>query len=415
MPRLVRLMVFVPTLFLTVAVAAVAQQPARFEDVVRNLRNPDPKIRISAVRLLRETGYAEAITPLAAVVNDQLNDIQLEAIDAELSFFLVEPVPAKKHVALVVEVRTPGLAPAAFELGPLAVWPKAVPAELVDALLQAVDDENKKVRVEAIYTLGVIGSGSHLTLSEAATAKLLKALDHYDAAVRAGAARVVGRLQVKSAGDALLKAVNDSSVDVRYASIRALGEIRDARAVQALTEQLSYYGRGEGAWSALDALARIAHPSSVSLFKARLSDKDPYLRRAAAEGLARAGDAASVEPFINDANLDPSETVRAAMSFALYKQGHVTYLARLMDLANSDRLTPQLQGYFLELGPPVVSQLIVRLQEPDADLRRNLVVLLGALGDQSTVPALTPFKEDRNRDVASAAAYAIERIKMTPR
>ena len=117
MSRLVRLMVFVPALLAT-AVAALAQQPARFEDVVRNLRNPDQKIRISAVRLLRETGYAEAIVPLAAVVNDQVNAIQLEAIDAELSFFLVEPLSTKKHVALVVEVRTEGRAPAAFELGP---------------------------------------------------------------------------------------------------------------------------------------------------------------------------------------------------------------------------------------------------------------------------------------------------------
>ena len=161
MPRLVRLLVVRSrTLGRLPRLRRSRSTPARFEDVVRNLRNPDPKIRISAVRLLREAGYAEAISPLAAVVTDQVNEIQLEAIDAELSFFLVEPVPAKKRVALVVEVRTEGRAPAAFELGPLGVWPKPVPAELVDALLQAVDDENKKVRIEAIYTLGVIGSGS---------------------------------------------------------------------------------------------------------------------------------------------------------------------------------------------------------------------------------------------------------------
>jgi HEAT repeat protein len=415
MSRLVRLMVFIPTLLVTAVVAAVAQQPARFEDVVRNLRNPDPKIRISAVRLLRETGYAEAIAPLAAVVNDQVNDIQLEAIDAELSFYLVEPVPTKKRVALVVEVRTDGRAPAAFELGPLAVWPKAVPAELVDALLQAVDDEHKKVRVEAIYTLGVIGSANQLKLSDAAVARLLKALDHYDPAVRAGAARVIGRLKVKSAGDALLKAVNDSKAEVRYASMRALGEIREERAIQSLTEQLSYYGRGEGAWSALDALARIAHPSSVPLFKTRLADKDPYLRRAAVEGLARTGDVASVEPFVMDVNQDDSEMVRAAMSFALYKKGHVSFLARLIDFADADPLGPQLQEYFADLGPSVVPTVVTRLQDTDAGVRRNLLAILGAVGDQSTVAALTPYKDDRDREVATAATYAIERIKMTGR
>jgi HEAT repeat protein len=415
MRRFVRLVVFVPALFVTAAVASIAQQPAKFEDVVRNLRNPDPKIRISAVRLLRETGYVEAITPLAAAVNDQVNEIQLEAIDAELSFFLVEPVPTKKRVALVVEVRTDGRAPAAFELGPLAVWPKPVPVELVDALLQAVDDDHKKVRVEAIYTLGTIGSPATVKLSEAATARLLKALDHYDPAVRAGAARVVGRLQVKSAGDALLKAVNDSNAEVRYASIRALGEIDDERAVQALTEQLSYYGSGEGAWSALEALARIAHPSSVSLFQSRLADKDPFLRRAAAEGIARAGDTKSVEPFITEVNQDPSEMVRAAMTFALYKKGHANFLGRLIDFMDSNQSALQISGYFMELGPSIVPLAIVRLKEPDAEVRRNLVTILGALGDQSTATALTPYKEDRSREVATAASYAIERIKMTAR
>ena len=415
MSRLVRLMVFVPVLVATAAVAALAQQPARFEDVVRNLRNPDQKIRISAVRLLRETGYAEAISPLAAVINDQVNEIQLEAIDAELSFYLVEPVPAKKRVALVVEVRTAGHAPSAFELGPLAVWPKPVPTELVDALLQAVDDDNKKVRVEAIYTLGVIGSGSPLKLSDAAVGRLLKALDHYDATVRAGAARVIGRLKVASAGEALLKGVNDSNADVRFASIRALGEIRDERAIQALTEQLNYYDKGEGAWAALDALARIANPSSVPLFQARLADKEPYLRRAAVEGLARAGDAASVDRFVIDVNQDDSEMVRAAMAYALYKKGHVSFLGRLIDFTDSDQLAPQLQGYFIELGSSVVPPVVIRLAEPDNDVRRHLVTILGAIGDQSTATVLAPLKDDRNREVSVAATTAIERLKMTGR
>lgn len=415
MSRLVRLMVFVPALLITTAVAAVAQAPAKFEDVVRNLRNPDQKVRLSAVKLLRETGYAEAIVPLAPVINDQVNDIQLAAMDAEMAFYLVEQVPEKKRVAFVVEVRSAGRAPAAFELGPLAVWPKPVPAELVDALLQAVDDENKNVRVEAIYTLGVVGSGGQIKLSDAAVGKLLKALDHYDPAVRAGAARVVGRLQVPSAGDALLKAVNDSNADVRYASMRALGEIREVRAIQALTEQLTYYNRGDGAYAALDALARIASPSSIPVFQARLTDKEPLLRRAAAEGLARAGDKTSVERFVSDVNMDESEMVRAAMAFALYRGGHAGYLERLLDFAGSAKLQPQLQGYFMELGAPTVTPVVTRLREPDDDVRRHLATILGAIGNQSTTSALMPLKEDRNRDVSAAATSAIERLKMTGR
>ena len=42
-------------------------------------------------------------------------------------------------------------------------------------------------------------------------------------------------------------------------------------------------------------------------------------------------------------------------------------------------------------------------------------MILGALGDPSAVSVLTPLKDDRNREVSTAATYAIERIKMNSR
>ena len=54
------------------------------------------------------------------------------------------------------------------------------------SLLQAVDDENAKVRLEAIYATGVIATAP---LTAEQTQRLIKALDHYDPPVRAAAAR----------------------------------------------------------------------------------------------------------------------------------------------------------------------------------------------------------------------------------
>ena len=181
---------------------------AGFEDVIRNLRNPDPKARLSAVRMLRESQHTAAAIPVAAVVNDPIDEIQLEAIAAELSFFLVQDMPLRKRVGLVVEVRSKGQAVQAFEQGPLAAWPRPVPPEVVDALLKAVDDENPRVRIEAIYALGAV---ARPPLTDGASERLIKALDHYDPAIRAAAARVAGRLDVKRAGDTLINAINDSS------------------------------------------------------------------------------------------------------------------------------------------------------------------------------------------------------------
>lgn len=385
---------------------AVAQQ-LRFDDVVRNLRNPDPKARLSAVRLLRDAKYPESIAPMAPLVVDPVDEIQLETIAAELTFFLAEEVKGRRMVGFVVERRSPAVAAAAFDLGPLALWPRRVPPALVSSLLQAIDDENAKVRLEATYALGVI---ARPPLSGEAEQRLIKALDHYDPAVRAAAARVIGRLQVSSAGDTLLKAVNDSNAEVRYAAMRALGSIKDVRAVQALTEQFAYYRKGEGAWAALDALAHLAQPASAELFKQRLADKDPYLRRAAAEGLGRLGDSSSIDDLLRSATTDDSEMVRMAMAFALAKLGR-NYVTRIVDTMDSAKMLPQAQEYLIELGPSIDKDLYPRLQESEPTIRSSVAEVLGVIGGEAALPALQPVTQDRDPEVAAAAKRAIARIK----
>ncbi|HYT69359.1 MAG TPA: HEAT repeat domain-containing protein [Vicinamibacterales bacterium] len=391
---------------LSASVASAAQQ-LRFDDVVRNLRNPDPKVRLSAIHLLRDAKYPEAVPPIAPLIVDPIDEIQLEAIVAEVAFFLEQDVRSKRMVGFVLEKRKSTVAQAAFDLGPYAVWPRAVPPELVSALLQAVDDDNGKVRLEAMYATGVI---ARAPLAPEHVNRLKKALDHYDPAVRAAAARVIARLKVAGTGDALLKAVNDSQADVRYASMRALGAIRDERAVGALTEQLAFYRKGEGAWSALNALAQIGSPASVPVFRERLADKDPYIRRAAIEGLGRAGDAQSIDALEKLANTDESLMVRLATVFALQKLGR-NYAGRIIDLMSSPKVIAQGQEYLVELGPSLASTVVPRLQEPDADMREAMADVLGAIGDASTIPALEAAAKDRDASVAAAAKRAIARLR----
>jgi HEAT repeat protein len=394
---------------LFVAAPAAAEQ-LRFDDVVRNLRNPDPQARLSAVRLLRDARYPEAIAPMAPLVVDPVDEIQLETIGAELAFFLAEEVKGRRMVGFVIEKRNPAVAAAAFDLGTVAVWPRPAPPALVSSLLQAIDDENAKVRLEATYALGVI---ARPPLANDAAQKLIKALDHYDPAVRAAAARVAGRLQVTAAGDTLMKAMNDSNAEVRYASIRALGSIKEVRAAGALADQFAYYRKGQGAWAALDALAHLAQPASADLFKHRLADKDPFLRRAAAEGLGRLGDSASTEELVRGASTDESEMVRTAMAFALVKLGR-NYVTRIVDTMDSPKMVPQAQEYLIELGPSIVKDLYPRLQESEPSIRGGVAEVLGIIGGEAALPSLQGVAQDRDPEVAAAAKRAIARIK-TPR
>jgi HEAT repeat protein len=275
------------------------------------------------------------------------------------------------------------------------------------ALLKAVDDETARVRVEAIYAAATIGKAP---LGPEVEPLLIKALDHYDPQIRAGAALFAGRAGVTAAADPLIKLVNDSATEVRYAAMRALGQLREPRAVVALTEQLKYYNRGEGAWSALDGLARIAHPSSIPVFTSRLADKDPQLRRAAVEGLGRSGDKSQVAALETGAGNDSSDVARAAMAFALQKLGR-NYVPRLVEFLDDSSVALQVQDYFVELGQPVEKELIPSLQEPDPAIRAAVADVLGLIGGDASLAALQGLQE-KDKSVAEAISRAGERIKM---
>ena len=394
-------------LTLLVTLSSDAQQQ-RYDDVIRNLRNPDPSARASALGLLRESKHLEAIEPIAPLILDPVDGIQLAAIETELSFYLLDDVSARRRVAFFIEVRNAGKGETAFTAGPLAVWPRPVPDVVLKNLLTAVDDESQRVRIEAIYTFGTIAPAP---VADAHGATLIKALDHYDPAIRAAAARVIGRLKVNGSGEPLIKAVNDSQEPVRFAAMRALGETGEVAAVQALTQQLDHYRKGEGAWSALDALARIAHPSSVQVFTSRLTDRDPFIRRAAAEGLGRAKDSSSRAVLESAVTTDSSDMVRAAMAFALQRLGG-NYISRLANALDSNKLAPQVAAYFLELGPAAAGELAPHLKDPSDAIRGNAALILGAIGGRAESALLQPLLQDRSTDVRKAAQRAIERITM---
>jgi hypothetical protein len=63
----------------------------------------------------------------------------------------------------------------------------------------------------------------------------------------------------------------------------------------------------------LDGLARIGSTSSIPVFNQRLTDRDQFIRRAAAEGLGRAGDTSVVPALQTSIGNESSEMVRAAI------------------------------------------------------------------------------------------------------
>ena len=405
--------------------AAPALEAAQipFDQAARDLASADPTTRLRAVQMLKQVAYPEAAIPLAALVTDPQDDIQLEAIAAELNIFLAEPVVPKKRKALVVEVRNAVQAESAFTAGPNALGSRAVPMEVLVALRTALRDENPRVSIEALYAFGVLavepGGRARRDLLRASGPDVAAFIGSSDAALRYAAIRVLGRVFAKrtqdepiesSVGDAAITALNDTDRAVKTAAMLALGAMRYDRGVQALTDLFTYYGKGDAAEAALDALAHIAHPTSVPLFTAQLASKVPAVRGIAMEGLARAGDssqAAAIQAIV-DKERDPGVSLAGAFALVMLANAPTD---RVADSLSKPKRRAQAKQYLIELAPGRTAMFAHQLLDSDPQIRLDMVDALGLAGDPAAIAAVEPLVQDRDPQVARAAERAVARLR----
>ena len=397
-----------------------------FEAALNDLASPDAGTRLRAVQLLKKAAYPEAALPLAARVTDAQDDVQLEAIAAELNIFLAEPVVATKRLAFIVEVRSAVQAEPAFSAGPNALGPLAVPPEVLTALRTAARDENPRVAIEALYTFGVMaiqpGGDARRALLRAAGPDVAAFIGSSDAARRYAAVRVLGRVFAKrgqdepiesTVGDSVITALNDNDRAVKAAAMQALGAIRYDRGVQALTDLFAYYGKGDAAGAALDALAHIAHATSVPLFTAQLASKTASLRATAIEGLARVGDVSQLSAIqaVIDKEREQKVTLAGAFALVLLGNGPTDQVA---DSLSRPKLRDQAKQYLIEIAPGRTAAFAHQLLDSDPQMRVDTIDALGLAGDPAALAALEPLTKDRDPQVVRAAERAVARLRSVP-
>ena len=401
----------------------VVAEQLSFEEATRDLKSADPGVRLRAAQRLKQVSYLEAAIPLAALVTDPQDEVQLEAIAAELNIFLAEPIVPRKRVVFVVEVRNAVLSEPAFSAGPLAIGARPVPMEVLTALRLGARDDNPRVAIEALYAFGALGGeptgGARRALLRSSGPDIAALVGASDPAMRYAAVRVLGRIFAKRAqddpidetvGDAVITSLNDADQVVKAAAMQTLGLMRYERSVQALADLFAFYGKSDAAEAALDALAHIAHPASAPVFIAQLSGKSSTRRGIAIEGLGRMGDASQLADIQKALDADRSDAVTLAGVFASALLANRP-IDRIADALTKPRLRAQARQYLIELLPGRASALTGHLQDPDARLRLEVVDLLGVSGDPAALPLVEPLLNDRDAQVARAAVRAVAKLR----
>jgi HEAT repeat protein len=393
-----------------------------FESVVAELKSGDVATRLRAVRLLKDAAYPEAAIPLAALVTDVDDEVQLEAIAAELNIFLSEKIVTRKRVGLVIEVRNKIAADLAFSRGPRAIGARPVPGAVLAALRTAARDAHPQIALESLYALGTLATepsgGRRRTMLREIGPDLAAMAGARTPEFRYAAIRVIGRLFERRAedgpidpmlGDALVSVLNDNDRGIRGVAMQALGAARYERAIAALTEQFQYFGRGELAAAALEALARIGHPSSTPIFAAELAKGRDAFKALAIDGLARVGDRARHASIEKALAGDRNDRVLLAASFASVTLADAP-IAPLVQALRKPKLAAEARQYLIEIASGRSPAFISHSQDPDILIRAGVADVLGLAGDPAALSIVEPMQRDRDPEVALAAERAVARL-----
>ncbi len=237
------------------------------------------------------------------------------------------------------------------------------------------------------------------------------AMVHEDSEVRVMAAEQWGPIGNPAAVPVLQRALKDSNLYVRIAAAGSLLELGDQSGVQAVEgaaaaatkpsevkgalgalEEMRAIARNKQRITAIQALAHMGAPSSLSVVRQAAKDADAAVRDAAAAALARLGDSAALERLVAGLSSD-DPAIRAKAASALSDAGTPAVLDKLKRLAEDPAY--QVRAAVMEaLGESgnalVLPELLGGIRDQNDMVRAKAVAALGRLG----TPAAAQYLEE---------------------
>ena len=158
-----------------------------------------------------------------------------------------------------------------------------------------------------------------------------------------------------------------------------------------------------------------ANGRAVAGLSAALSDDDPLVRLAAAEGLGGLEDPRAVEALSKALRGDESVEVRRMAAWALGEIEDAAGVPALSDALRSDRDDEVRRMSAWALGEiesaTAVDALGAALKDSSPEVRKTAVWALGEIESANGVPHLLPFLKDESSEMRSQAAWALGEIE----
>jgi HEAT repeat protein len=232
----------------------------------------------------------------------------------------------------------------------------------------------------------------------------------------------VKKMQAEGDVDGLVTALNDRNNPgyVRQAAADALGELKDARVVEAIIEALKINTEG---YYAASALGQIGDVRAVAPLINAL--KDRWMCKTAIEALGRIGDAGATEPLMDalngkfntvDMGLSEAGEIKSEAATALGRIGDARAVEPLIACLKDDWAREAAARALGNLGDPravkpLMEALKVKSPSSSGLLETAAAIALGQIGDKQAVEALIEALGNKYySDLLAAAANALGQI-----
>jgi HEAT repeat protein len=226
------------------------------------------------------------------------------------------------------------------------------------------------------------------------------------------AMKALGELRDPRAVDSLIAQLDNEDRSILKESIEALGKIRDARACQSLINLLDIKDQ-ELRKRIITALTRIRCKESIPALVGLLRINDRFLRPKVVDALVFFGSDAVI--FLNEALAVKNVSISMGALNVLSRLGQVAIDELVKNLDNPDDDVRWGAAYALGKlhGTSAVDALQKALYDPEITVRIAAVVSLGIIGDEKSEMALAMAVGDENAEVRQAAKGALKGIGAT--
>ncbi len=361
------------------------------ENVLKALTYGDVDDRLNAIRAVGELGES-FLVPLVKALEDEYWIIRRGASDT-----LAKIGPAA-IVPLIGILRSEN--PDTQRETQRALVLIGEPA--VEQLVRAMQDENKYVRRSAIEILGIMRVPQ-------AVPGIIAALTDEDPLVRQQAAITLRNYSQPDSVNSLIRLLKDENGYVRMAAVETLCVI-GLPSIEPLIAALAE-NDAELQQRASLALTSIG-PPSVEYLISGLENENTGIKRCCAYILGRICDTRAIPALVLLLG-DPDRDVRreAVAALAGMEDDSVPALARAFHDGDQVVRNSAMEALW-RIGPRATRPVVDMLSDPKSDIRKRAALLLGEIGDISSVEPLARVLTDDSPGVRREVFEAIEMIKI---